>query len=67
MTAAKSGVCLVRVEVQPSALLLTVITDRHDPVCIHRAQRFTDPDEAVAAVRDFLATFGPPDVAPDVR
>jgi hypothetical protein len=57
MKAATSGVCLVRVEVQSPGLLLTVITDRHDGPGPPLTGHFTDIESAVAAVRDFLATF----------
>ena len=57
MATATSGVCLVRVEQQPKGLLLTVSTDRHDRSNQPVTQHFIDVDDAVSAVRDFLAGF----------
>lgn len=57
MDAAASGVCLVRVEEQPSGLLLTVITDHHDDCGPSIRRHFTDIDEAICAVREFLLRF----------
>ena len=57
MDAVASGVCLVRVEEQPSGLLLTVITDQHDHSGPSIRRHFTDIDEAVCAVREFLMRF----------
>jgi hypothetical protein len=59
---AESGVCIVRVEVQPGHLLITVTSDRglgrnlyltsSDP-----ARHFADLDDALRAVADFLRSF----------
>jgi hypothetical protein len=51
-----SGVCVVRVEVQSYGLLLTVMTDHHDGCGPPVTQHYTDIDDAVLAVRDFLVT-----------
>ncbi|MBS1691668.1 MAG: hypothetical protein JST91_05535 [Actinobacteria bacterium] len=67
MDAATSGVCLVRVEEQPSGLLLTVITDHHDDAGPSVRRHFTDIDEAVRAVREFLARFPEGGRTPDAR
>ena len=60
---AESGVCIVRVEVQPAHLLITVMTngnlDRNlHPVASRPERHFTDPDDALQAVADFLRSFG---------
>jgi hypothetical protein len=57
MNPAASGVCLVRVEVHPSGLLLTVITEHHDPPSPPRKSQFTEIDTALAVVHDFLRSF----------
>jgi len=67
MDAAASGVCLVRVEEQPSGLLLTVITDHHDDPGPSIRRHFTDIDEAVQAVREFLARFSEEGHPPHAR
>jgi hypothetical protein len=58
MNAATSGVCLVRVEVQSCGLRFTVVTDYHDGSVRPAPGEFRDVEEAVAAVREFLLTFG---------
>jgi hypothetical protein len=62
---AESGVCVVRVEVQAEHLLITVTTnlalDRNLYTARPDAERhFTDPDDAVRAVAEFLRSFTPP-------
>jgi hypothetical protein len=52
-----SGVCVVRVEVQSYGLLLTVTTGHHDGCGPPATQHYTDIDDAVLAVRDYLVTF----------
>ena len=59
---AESGVCIVRVEVQPSHLLITVTSDRSlgrnlHPASPDPARHFTDPDDALQAVADFFRSF----------
>lgn len=59
---AESGVCIVRVQVQPGHLLITVTTDRSlgrnlRPAAPDPARHFTDPDDALRAVADFLHLF----------
>ncbi len=60
---AEAGVCIVRVEVQSAHLLITVMTDRNlgrtmHPAASHPERRFTDLEEALQAVADFLRSFG---------
>jgi hypothetical protein len=59
---AESGVCIVRVEVQAAHLLITVMTDRNLGRNMHSAtaaeRRFTDPDDALQAIAEFLSSFG---------
>jgi hypothetical protein len=59
----ESGVCIVRVEVQAAHLLITVMTDRNlgrnmHPATSHPERHFTDLDDALQAVADFLRSFG---------
>jgi hypothetical protein len=58
----ESGICIVRVEVQPDHLLITVTTNRNldrslRPVTSDPGRRFTDPGDALRAVADFLRSF----------
>jgi hypothetical protein len=58
----ESGVCIIRVEVQPGHLLITVTTNRNldggpRPVMSTPGRRFTDPDHALRVVADFLRSF----------
>ena len=62
---AESGVCIVRVEVQPGHLLITVTTNRDLGRNLYTAlpdaeRHFTDPDDAIQVVADFLRSFSPP-------
>jgi len=53
------GVCLVRVEPQPWGVVITVTVNRD--VAAGRAEpavRFSDVGSAVAAVAEFLGSFG---------
>jgi hypothetical protein len=54
----RTGVCVVRIETQPSGVLITL---RENPdieqVSTERAIVVTDVDAAVEAVRDFLRSF----------
>lgn len=66
----ESGVCIVRVEVQPGHLLITVTTSRNldrslRPATSDPGRRFTDPGDALRAVEDFLRFFAdaPPGLA----
>ena len=59
---AESGVCIVRVEVQPDHLLITVTTNRDIGRSLYSARsdpagRFADPDDALRAVAEFLRSF----------
>jgi hypothetical protein len=59
---AESGVCIVRVQVEPGHLLITVTSDRNlgrtlYPASPGAARHFADPDDAVRAVANFLASF----------
>jgi hypothetical protein len=59
----ESGLCIVRIEVQPAHLLITVMTNRNlgrnmQPATSHSEWHFTDPDDALQAVADFLRSFG---------
>ena len=61
---AESGVCIVRVEVQPEHLLITVTTNRTIGRSMYTARsepagRFADPDDALRAVAEFLGSFRP--------
>jgi len=58
----ESGICIVRVEVQPGHLLVTVTTSHNLDRTLHRAtagrgRRFTDPGDALRAAEDFLRSF----------
>lgn len=58
----ESGICIVRVEVQPGHLLITVTTNRDldrnlRPATSDSGRRFTDPGDALQAVGDFLRSF----------
>jgi hypothetical protein len=58
----ESGVCIVRVEVQPGHLLIKVTSDRSlgrnlYPASSDPPRHFTDPDDALQAVADFLCSF----------
>jgi hypothetical protein len=58
----ESGICIVRVEVQPGHLLITVTANRNlergpHPVTSAPGLRFTDPDDALRVVADFLRSF----------
>jgi hypothetical protein len=58
----ESGICIVRVEVQPGHLLITVTTNRNldrnlRPATSDSGRRFTDPGDALQAVADFLRSF----------
>jgi hypothetical protein len=58
----ESGVCIVRVEVQPVHLLITVTAKRDLDRNLYTAQpgaerHFTDPDAAIRAVEEFLRSF----------
>jgi hypothetical protein len=60
----ESGVCIVRVEVQPVHLLITVTTKRDLDRNVYTAQpgaerHFTDPDDAIRAIEEFLRSFTP--------
>ncbi len=62
---AESGVCIVRVEVQSEHLLITVTTKQDIgrnlyPASSASDRHFADPDAALQAVADFLASFAPP-------
>lgn len=62
---AESGVCIVRVEVQPGHLLITVTTNRDLSRNLYTAlpdaeRHFTDPGDAIQAVAEFLRSFSPP-------
>lgn len=66
----ESGICIVRVEVQPGHLLITVTANRDlgrspRPATPDSGLRFTDPDDALRAVADFLRSFAdaPPGLA----
>jgi hypothetical protein len=48
------GVCLIRIEAQLDGLLVAVHIDESGH---RRSRHFTDVDDAVAMVRDFLMTF----------
>jgi hypothetical protein len=59
---AESGVCIVRVEVQPEHLLITVTVKRNIGRSLYPAdsdpeRHFADPDAALAAVAEFLRRF----------
>lgn len=59
---AESGICIVRVEVQPGHLLITVTAERNIGRHLHAArssseQHFAEPDAALQAVADFLRPF----------
>jgi len=59
---AETGICIVRVEVQPDHLLITVTTERNIGRSLHVAgsspeRHFADPDAALRAVADFLKRF----------
>ncbi len=62
---AESGVCIVRVEVQPEHLLITVTINRDLARSLYTTgsggeRNFTDPDDAVRAVAEFLRSFTQP-------
>jgi hypothetical protein len=62
---AESGVCIVRVEVQPVHLLITITINRDLDRNLYAARpdaerHFTDPDDAIRAVEEFLRSFAPP-------
>ena len=59
---AESGVCIVRVEIQPEHLLITVTINRNIGRNLYTARpdpdrHFTDPDDALRAVAEFLRSF----------
>ncbi len=59
---ARSGVCIVRVEVQPDYLLITVTINRALNRNLHAASagdvlRFSDPEQALGAVAEFLRSY----------
>ena len=59
---AKSGVCVVRAEVQPEHLLITVAVKLSSgrslyPVGSDQERHYADPDAALAAVAEFLGSF----------
>jgi hypothetical protein len=61
----ESGVCIVRVEVQPGHLLITVTTNRNldrgpYPAVSAPGRRFTNPDDALRVVAGFLRSFADP-------
>ena len=61
---AETGICIVRVEVQPDHLLITITTERNIDRHLHAArsspeQHFSDPVAALQAVADFLSPFTP--------
>lgn len=56
------GICIIRVEVQPGHLLITVTASRtpgrgSHPALAGPARHFTDPGDALQAVADFLRSF----------
>jgi hypothetical protein len=58
----QSGVCIIRVEVQPEHCLITVTMNRNTGRNIYPArpgpeQHFAEPSEALQAVADFLESF----------
>lgn len=58
----QSGVCIVRVEVQPEHCLITITINRNTGRNIYPArsgpeQHFADPGQALQAVADFLQSF----------
>ena len=58
----QSGVCIIRVEVQPEHCLITITMNRNIGRNIYPAKpgperHFADPDEALQAVADFLQSF----------
>jgi hypothetical protein len=57
------GVCILRIEAQPDHLIITVTTNRNLDRNLFSArpepmQRFSDPDEVIEAVAQFLRFFG---------
>ena len=67
-----AGLCIVRVEVQPDHLLITVKADRNIGRSMYRANteqplHFVDPDDALAVVADFLHSFTQPPRLTDER
>ncbi len=59
---AETGICIVRVEVQPGHLLITVTAKRNIGRKLHAAgsdpeRHFADPEAALQAVADFLRPF----------
>ncbi len=61
-SSARSGICIVRVEVQPDYLLITVTINRALNRNLHSAtagdvRKFSDPEEALGAVAEFLHSY----------
>lgn len=59
-----TGVCVLRVEVQRTHILITITEDRDVGLDASHAasstsRHFIDADDAVVAVRDFLKAFVP--------
>jgi hypothetical protein len=59
MSAATSGVCIVRIETQDSGVLLTVTTEYFDGSSSPCSRRLVDIAAATTLVYDFLASFQP--------
>ncbi|MET0452316.1 MAG: hypothetical protein ABW137_10815 [Mycobacterium sp.] len=57
MSAATSGVCIVRVETQGSGVLVTVTTEHYDGSTPPCTRRVIDIDSATGIVHDFLTGF----------
>jgi hypothetical protein len=56
------GVCIVRVEAQPDHLVITITTNRNLDRNLYSARpdparRFSEPEDAIHAVVQFLRTF----------
>ena len=57
------GVCILRVEVRPDHLLITITTNRNLDRNLYSARtdpavQVVDPDKAVQVTADFLHSFG---------
>lgn len=61
----RAGVCIIRVEPQPTYLLITITVHRHVGQTVFSAlpqleRKVADPDQALNLVAGFLASFLPP-------
>lgn len=61
-THSKTGVCIIRVESQPDSLIIAVSTRRDIDRSVHtafedRPRYFTQPEDALAVIEQFLAAF----------